>query len=196
MTFTAVLLAGGQSRRMGRDKATIIFRDEPLWKRQLGVLRELAPTKIFVSARTRPSWLPDDVELLLDERPSRGPLSGLTKALERTQTSHLFALAVDMPFMTREQMRALRDLTVTGRGIIPLIGERTEPLAAIYPREAGPDFIAALAGSDFSLQVLVRRLATSEKVRLFPVAEKEEHLYRSVNEPGDCKEGTPAEFVA
>jgi molybdopterin-guanine dinucleotide biosynthesis protein A len=189
ITFAAVLLAGGESRRMGRDKADVVFRDEPLWRRQLRVLRDLAPEKVFVSARTESSWLPSDTELLLDEPPSHGPLSGLTKAFAQMQTSHLVVLAVDMPFVTREELRLLCSLAAEGRGVVPVIGERAEPLAAIYPREAEPDFIAALAGSDFSLQPLVRKLISAGKMRAVPVLEKDQHLYLSFNEPSDIKEG-------
>ena len=189
MTFSAVLLAGGESRRMGRDKAAVVFRDEPLWRRQLRVLRDLGPEKVFVSARTESSWLPGDTELLLDEPPSRGPLSGLTKALVQMQTSHLVVLAVDMPFITREQLRLLCTMVSEGRGIVPVIGERTEPLAAVYPAEAAVDFTAALAGTDFSLQRIIQRLAAEEKVRLYAVPVEDEDLYRSLNEPRDFKEG-------
>src|ERR1700694_4682562 len=181
MTLTTVLLAGGESRRMGRDKATIAFRGEPLWQRQLELLRGLRPEKIFISVRNEPSWLPLDTELLLDEPPSRGPLSGLTRALASMQTSHLALLAVDMPFMTSEQMQVLWSLATIGRGVLPMIGNRAEPLAAIYPREAAPHFAAGLAGRDFSLQRLVRNLATANQVQIFSVPEKDEHLYRSVN---------------
>jgi molybdopterin-guanine dinucleotide biosynthesis protein A len=149
MTLTAVLLAGGESRRMGRDKATVVFRGQPLWERQIELLRSLQPEKIFVSVRTEPSWLPADTELLLDAPPSRGPLSGLTMALERIETSHLVVLAIDMPFMTNEQMQALWRLATVGCGVLPMIGDRAEPLAAIYPRGASPDFLAALSGGDF-----------------------------------------------
>jgi molybdopterin-guanine dinucleotide biosynthesis protein A len=173
---------------MGRDKAAVVFHDEPLWRRQLRVLRDLGPAKVFVSARTESAWLPKDTELLLDEPPSRGPLSGLTQALAQMQTSHLVALAVDMPFVSREQLRLLCSLVSTGRGIVPMIGERVEPLAAVYPREAAPDFVARLAGSDFSLQRLVRSLLAAGKVALFPVPEKDQHLYLSMNEPADIKE--------
>ena len=185
MTLTAVLLAGGESKRMNRDKATIVFRGQPLWQRQLDLLRELSPEKIFVSAREEPAWLPIGTELLLDEPPSRGPLSGLTKAFERMQTTHLVALAVDMPFMTDEQMQVLWRLATIGCGVLPMIGDRAEPLTAIYPREAAPHFAAGLAGRDFSLQRLVRNLATANQVQMFSIPEKDEHLYRSVNAPGD-----------
>jgi molybdopterin-guanine dinucleotide biosynthesis protein A len=189
ITLTAVLLAGGESRRMGRDKATIEFEGQPLWRRQLEVLRAVRTEKIFVSGRIEPSWLPDDAVLLLDDPPSRGPLSGLTKASAAMRTTHLLALAVDMPFMTSGQLDVLCELATEGRGVVPVIGERTEPLAAIYPAEASVDFAAALAGTDFSLQGIIRKLAADEKVRLYAVPVKDEHLYRSVNEPSDFKEG-------
>ena len=185
LTFSAVLLAGGESRRMGRDKAGVVFRDEPLWRRQLRVLRDLGPEKVFVSARTESVWLPDDTELLLDEPPSRGPLSGLAKALSQMKTSHLVVLAVDMPFVTREQLHHLCSLATEGCGVVPMIGERAEPLAAIYPREAAPDFISALAGADLSLQPLVRKLAAAGRVQTFSVPPEDERFYRSINTPAD-----------
>lgn len=188
MTLTAVLLVGGESRRMARDKATIVFRGQPLWRRQIELLRGLHPEKIFVSAQKEPSWLPDDAELLLDDPPSRGPLSGLTKSLAAMRTTHLLALAVDMPFMTREPMRSSWSLGTIGCGVLPMIGDRAEPLAAIYPREARTDLSAALVGDDFSLQRLCRALVQGRKLRIFQVSPRETELYRSVNELGDFKE--------
>jgi molybdopterin-guanine dinucleotide biosynthesis protein A len=188
ITLSALLLAGGESRRMGRDKATIEFNGQPLWERQLAILRALEPESIFVSARIAPSWLPNDVKLLLDDPPSRGPLSGLVKALTTMRTSHLVALAIDMPFMTNEALRRLLGETQRGEGLVPVIRDRAEPLAAIYPAEAGIDFVAAFTGTDFSLQLIIRKLAADEKLRLVPVTAEDEHLYRSVNEPSDFKE--------
>ena len=184
-TLTAVLLAGGESRRMGRDKATIAFRGQPLWQRQLELLRALRPEKIFVSVRKEPSWLPLDTELLLDEPPFRGPLSGLTRALASMQTSHLAVLAVDMPFMTSEQMRFLCGLAMVGCGLVPMMNDRAEPLAAIYPREAATDFAAALVGRDFSLQTLTRNLARTGRIQMLNVTDEARRFYRSVNEPDD-----------
>jgi len=189
MTLSAVLLAGGDSLRMGRDKATIVFRGEPLWQRQIGLLRDLRPEKIFVSVRKEPPWLPIEAELLLDEPPFRGPLGGLTRALEQMQTSHLVALAVDMPFMTSWQMQILWGRATLGSGVLPMIGDRAEPLAAIYPREAGGDSATALASNDFSLQRLSRRLVQLDKLRVFQVSQRDSRLFLSVNEPEDFKEG-------
>ena len=170
---------------MGRDKATIVFHGRPLWQRQLQVLRDLGPEKIFVSARKTPSWLPLDTELLLDEPPFRGPLSGLTRALASIQTSHLAVLAVDMPFMSSKQMQVLWSLARRGCGVLPMIGERAEPLAAIFPQGADSDSLVALAGDNFSLQRLSHGLVQGGKLRVFQVSQRETELYRSVNEPGD-----------
>jgi molybdopterin-guanine dinucleotide biosynthesis protein A len=185
MKLTAVLLAGGESRRMGTEKATIIFNGEPLWQRQITLLRHLGAKKILVSARAECLWRPVDTELVLDRPPSRGPISGLTAALARTRTSHLVALGVDMPFVTAAQLQDLCHRANAGCGVVPTIGGRAEPLAAVYPVEAYADFTAALTGNDWSLQPLVRRLVDEGKVQLVNVAEAEAGLYRSLNEPQD-----------
>ena len=187
MTLSTLLLVGGESRRMGRDKATIEIDGQPLWERQLEILRALAPKRIFVSARLAPSWLPSDVESLLDDPPSRGPLSGLAKALEVMRTTHLLALAVDMPFMTSQELRGLWEKAQIGQGVVPVIRGRVEPLAAVYPAQVATDFAAALTGTDFSLQLIVRKLAADKKVQLVTVSAEDGNLYRSVNEPGDFK---------
>ncbi len=184
-TLTAVLLAGGESRRMGTEKATIVFDGEPLWQRQIRLLRHLGAEEILVSARAERSWRPPDTELVLDQAPSRGPISGLTAALARTRTSHLVALGVDMPFVTAVQLQDLCHRANAGCGGVPTIGRRAEPLAAVYPVEAYVDFTATLAGNEWSLQPLVRRLADEGKVQLVKVSEVEAELYRSLNEPRD-----------
>ena len=87
---------------MRKDKATILFRGRLLWQIQLETLRKLEPEEILVSARIDPSWRPADVRFVADIPPSRGPLSGLAAALERMRTTHLLALAIDMPWMTND----------------------------------------------------------------------------------------------
>ncbi len=185
--ISAVLLAGGRSHRMGRDKATVLFRGKPLWEIQLDLLRILGPPEIFVSARTDPSWRPADVQFVADEPPSRGPLSGLVASIAKMRSAHLLALAVDMPFMTEKFLRYLCEQIEPRVGVVPKIDNRAEPLAAIYPREAEIDFRDALVGADFSLQTLVRHLLDSGKLRELSVTEQEQKLFLNVNEPADLQ---------
>ena len=187
MNITAVLLAGGESRRMGRDKATLLFHGKPLWQIQLELLRRLKPAEILVSARTDPSWRPADVQFVADDLPSRGPLSGIAASLAQVHTAHLLALAMDMPFMSESYLHYLCDRIEPGTGVVPTIDGRAESLAAIYPREADNDFRTALAGTDFSVQSVVRRLVESGKLQEVRVKEHEMKLFLNLNELSDLE---------
>jgi len=185
-TLTAVLFVGGLSRRMGTDKATLEFAGEPLWARQLRLLRELKPDALWISARARPVWCPAEIETIIDEPPSRGPLTGLAAALGKLQTSHLLALAVDMPRMTAEPLRKLWSLATAGCGIAPARGDLLEPLCAIYPSEAATNASNALAaGGDVSLQSFVHGLCRENRMQIYAVNESERRFFLNVNTPGD-----------
>jgi len=185
MNISAVLLAGGESRRMGRDKTTLLSRGKPLWQIQLELLQKLEPTEIFVSARTDPVWRPANVQFVADDLPSRGPLSGLAASLTRMRAQHLLALAIDMPFMTEEYLTFLCNQIEPGCGAVANIEDRFEPLAAIYPHEALANFQSALSGKDFSMQTVAGRLATEGKLRIVPVTSLERKLFLNLNEPAD-----------
>ena len=185
MNISAALLTGGESRRMGEDKATLLFRGKPLWRIQLDLLRKLAPTEIFVSAPADPVWRPADVQFVADDPPSRGPLSGLAASLAHMRTGHLLALAIDVPFMTEKYLRFLCSHTETGRGVIAKIDDRFEPLAAIYPQEALAMMQSALSGKDFSLQTVASRLVAEGKLQVTPVTSQERKLFLNLNEPAD-----------
>ena len=184
--ISAVLLAGGESRRMGVDKATFLFRGKPLWQIQLETLRRLRPAEIFLSARTDLLWRPNDVQFIADIPPSCGPLSGLIASLAKIHTAHLLALAIDMPFMTENYLRTICNAIESGQGVVAKIDNRAEPLAAVYPREAEIDFRTALAGTDLSMQNVVRQLVTSGKLLEISVTEQERRLFQNVNNVSDA----------
>ena len=195
MNISAVLLAGGQSRRMGRDKATILFRGKPLWQIQLDLLHKLQTAEIFVSARTDPAWRSSDVTFVPDEPPSRGPLTGLTATLARIRSNHLLVLAIDMPSMNEDHLRYLCEKMEPGRGVLPMISNRAEPLAAIYPVEARVDFVNALSGADFSMQMLTNQLVKMGRLCAIRVSEEEQRFYRNLNEPDDLDD-RPGSLIA
>jgi molybdopterin-guanine dinucleotide biosynthesis protein A len=187
MTLTAVLFVGGRSRRMGADKATLDIAGEPLWRKQIKLLRELQPQSLCISARERPAWCPPEIETVMDEPPSRGPLSGVAAALQRLQTSHLLALAIDLPQMTTDELRKLWALAEPGCGVVPTNGDFFEPLCAIYPAEAGAVAMEALAGNDVSLQNFSRLLLSLNLVRTHALTESEKPLFLNVNSPADLQ---------
>jgi molybdopterin-guanine dinucleotide biosynthesis protein A len=177
-----MLLVGGQSRRMGTDKAMLMMGGERLWQRQLGVLREVAPERLWISARARPDWCPEDVEAILDEPPSRGPLSGIAAALARLRTSHLLVLAIDMPQMTAAHVRKLWSRAKAGRGVVPINENWSEPLCAIYPAETSETALRALSQGRLSLQNFASDLIDGNWIKRYEIPDAERHLYLNLNE--------------
>ena len=185
MTLSAMLLAGGRSRRMGREKATLLIEGEPLWQRQLRVLQELQPAELWVSARAALPWCPPGIEVVLDTIPGCGPLSGVAAGLRRLQTSHLLVLAVDLPQMTAEHLSKLQSLTRPGQGVISRQGDYFEPLCAIYPGEAAAVAESALASSKLSLQPFAQLLLGKSQAVAYDLTPAEQTLYFNMNTPAD-----------
>ncbi len=187
ITLTAVLLVGGLSRRMGCDKATLGFEGQPLWSRQVALLQQLHPTTIWVSARTKPSWLTAEVEFIADAPPSRGPLSGVAAALDRLTSSHLLALAVDLPNMTANHLGKLTTTASVGCGVIPRNQDFFEPLAAIYPKAAALLAKGALSSKNVSMQSFATELLQQGLLREYVLSSEERSFYRNVNSREDLE---------
>lgn len=185
MKPSVLLLAGGRSRRMGVDKATLLISGEPLWQRQLRVLSDLRPSAVWVSARTVPPWRPPEIEVVTDTPPSRGPLSGVAAGLRRLQTSHLLVLAIDLPQMTAEHLRKLWSMARPGIGVVPLHGDYLEPLCAIYPAEAVVAAEKALKSNDVSLQHFAQNLLRQSQAQIYDLPSEERPLYLNLNTPSD-----------
>jgi molybdopterin-guanine dinucleotide biosynthesis protein A len=187
LTLTTVLLTGGESRRMGTDKATLIYEGQPLWCRQLDRLRALQPETILISARTKPAWCPPDAGAALDEPPSRGPLSGLAAALKDLHTTHLLVLAVDLPQMTAAHLQSLWAQARPGRGVIPQNGDYFEPLCAVYPVESLALAAQSLAAGQLALQALAKTLIREQLMQAHPLKADERQFYHNGNTPDDLK---------
>jgi molybdopterin-guanine dinucleotide biosynthesis protein A len=187
MKLSAVLLAGGESRRMGCDKATMHFRETPLWRHQLRRLRQTPAMEFLISARSDPPWRSADTIFVPDHPPSRGPISGVAAALAKMQGTHLLVLAIDMPLIPPTLLRSMSENIGPGRGVVPYTGSRAEPLAAVYPRECLAQIGAALNRNNFSMQPIVNELIHAGLLTVFPVSETDIPFYRSLNTPADLQ---------
>ncbi len=164
--FSAVLLAAGQSQRMGSDKAMLATADgRTWWERQCAVLTQAGAAEIFISARPEQTWVPATMTVVRDAEESGGPLAGIVAALERTAHGHVAVLAVDLPAMRAEWFTALWGACGPGVGAVGKYRNYFEPLAAIYPREILPTARMALARGEGSLQRLIAAEAARFAVR-------------------------------
>jgi molybdopterin-guanine dinucleotide biosynthesis protein A len=135
--MTGVVLAGGQSTRMGRDKATLEFDGQPLLERAVAVLRECFPEVMVIRQ--------DDV-------PGLGPIGGLLTALRRAP--EIFVVACDMPFLDAALIREMA-AQLPGYDAVAIPGE---PLHAAYSARILPVVEAQIAAGDYSVQSLLSKL--------------------------------------
>lgn len=135
-SFSAVLLAGGRSRRMGRDKARLECGGRTLIERQAALLRALAPAECFLAARAPDAYPDVGLPVLADAFPGQGPLAGIERALAVARQPLVLVLAVDLPRLTASRLRQLLAAGGETTGVVPRVAGRFEPLAAVYPKSA------------------------------------------------------------
>ena len=133
---TGVVLAGGASARMGRSKAALELRGEPLLRRVVRRLRLALPNVLVVGPPDLATLVPDTT-VLPDLTLGTGPLGGLHTALRAVTTPWVFVVACDMPFVAPALVRAMARLA-TVHADSDAVALRTthgvEPLHAVYQR--------------------------------------------------------------
>jgi molybdenum cofactor guanylyltransferase len=145
LQLSAVILAGGESKRMGRDKAWVEWAGQALLPRAVDTIRALGVREILISGRAGQDYSALGCPVLLDLKPGFGPLGGIERALQACVTPLLLVLAVDLPLMSTAFLEKLVARCDPLTGVVPERNGQLEPLAAIYPRRCHAlveDFIA------------------------------------------------------
>jgi molybdopterin-guanine dinucleotide biosynthesis protein A len=186
--WSALLMAGGESRRMGRDKATLVIAGEELWRRQVRTLRKAGFAEIMIARGEREPLGVGEPGLIVlpDAREGCGPLGALAAGLQRVSTGWLLVLAVDLPLMPAAFLRPMMELAgESGRGVVPQIDGRFEPLVAVYPGTCLEWSEDCLAGGQWSMRKLVQLCMRDKLLRSLKVRDNERGYFRNVNTPED-----------
>ena len=170
---------------MGRDKAFLEIDGAPLWSRQIGTLAALHPREIFIAGPRHAAWISAGCEIVTDARANAGPLAGLVAGLRHCATPLLLALAVDLPEMPADYLRALIRSSHEATGVVPKSSARFEPLAAVYPIAALPLAESRLRTGDFALQDFVAACVAENLFIEKAIRPGEEHFFRNLNTLSD-----------
>lgn len=172
-----LVLAGGESRRMGEEKALIRYSGEPQIARAATLLREVCDD-VYVSARADQEHVARaaGVELIPDQLMEIGPASGVLSAMRAHPDAAWFVLACDMPFVDAGTIRRLaveREASCCATAFENADG-RIEPLCAIYERKARPPLEESVRAGNMSLRawleiVPIRRIAAPNAETLWSV---------------------------
>jgi len=137
MKACGVILAGGRSSRMGRDKALLTLGGEPLIAR---LVRRFSAwfRQVVVVTNTPEAYAFLDVPMVGDRIPGLGPLAGLEAGLCASRYEHAFFCAVDMPFVSEALVRFMVESAPGHDIVVPAPGGEFEPMHAVYGRGCLP----------------------------------------------------------
>ena len=160
MKVTAIILAGGKNKRLGRAKATECIGGKSIVERVIERLRPLASQILIVTGAERTD-LPGtgEAEFLTDLYPGYGPLGGIYTGLAASLNYHSFAVACDMPFLNTKLLAYMVEQAGDFDAVVPrLDGGMIEPLHAVYARNCLEKIKARLESKQLSVESFVKTL--------------------------------------
>jgi molybdopterin-guanine dinucleotide biosynthesis protein A len=173
-----VVLVGGTSRRMGRDKASIKFNGSTLLIRASTVLSEVFTSVVISGGDTAPSG----IRIIPDLVSGLGPLGGLDTAYRTAAGRDVFLLAVDMPFVDEQTVRDIVEVPTGAMSVrVPVAAGRRQPLCAVYGSGLGPVVRDRIEGKDRSMESLFDAVDVNEITGL------SDELFTNVNTQADLE---------
>lgn len=177
--WTGVVLAGGKSSRMGRDKALIEIDGRSLLDRALDTLEPLVDDLLVIGdpikyGHVGPFVIGDDI-------PGKGPIGGIVTAMRYASNDNLLVLACDMPYIDRKLLELLKkELGNFTDAVVPRHGDRVEPLCAAYHRRCERAFRQAMERGELKVQDVLRHVRTN----FIPIEDGADR-FRNLNTPDD-----------
>ncbi len=153
---TALIMAGGNSRRMGQDKANLLFGSRTLLQSVIATLQPLF-SEVIISVRQPSAEI--GLQQVYDDPAHAGPLAGLGAGLEYTSMPWMFAVACDMPFISPAVIEYLALQRINCQAVVPMVQGYPQPLAAFYAKDClGAVQDCLNGGGKHSLRALLDKL--------------------------------------
>ncbi len=182
--WTGVVLAGGRSSRMGRDKALIEIDGRTLLDRTLDKLEPHVQELLVIGDPQKYGHVGPFV--FADDIPGVGPLGGVLTAMRYASNDRLLVLACDMPNVTPQLFERLKEgLAREGTAFVPACDGQPEPLAAAYHRRCRSTFEARVAQGAWKVSDALEQVRATF-VQICPGEDGwPADLFRNINAPGD-----------
>jgi molybdopterin-guanine dinucleotide biosynthesis protein A len=183
---TAWLLAGGASRRMGRDKALLLHQGDPLLLNRRKLLQQTCrEVHVLAPVERYAAW---GIKGTADLRPGCGPLGAIETALLLSRTDWNLIFACDLPHVTLDWLRQLLSAPRENFDCIASTcisnsaggGEEVQPLCALWQKSALPFVASSLNAGNFRVRDVLADL------RLQLLSCPHPGMLANWNEPADC----------
>ncbi|MDJ0867353.1 MAG: molybdenum cofactor guanylyltransferase [Myxococcota bacterium] len=167
MSRAAIVLCGGRSTRMQRDKATLPFGPETMLERIVRTVSEVVDEVWVVAREGQP--LPGDFRIARDPEEGLGPLAGLVAGLEACRAERAFLTSCDVPLLRAAYAARLLDLSEMHDVAVPVVDGHTMVTSAVYSRAVLPAAKRLLAERRlrplFLLEAADTRRVTEDELR-------------------------------
>ena len=184
--MVAVILSGGQSRRMGTPKAWVDIGGRPCIGRVLDACRAAPLGVEFQGTLAGLAEAFPGVPVWPDADPGQGPLAALAAAFARRPGRSVFLLACDLPFVSPDLLRGVAAALDGADWAVPAHGGQLHPLCAAYAPSALPLVAALLGQGRRDMHALLRHPALSgRRVEPTPAWGAPDTLLMNVNTPED-----------
>ena len=156
--ISGIVLAGGMSRRLGRDKSVELVGGDPLIARVIGRLSKVSEEiVVVVNDLERASALPlyESAKVEIDIYPGKGSLGGIFTGLSAMSEDWGIVVACDMPFLNVELLRHMLSLRDGFDAVVPILARYPEPTHALYSRVCLPHIERRLKADDLKIANLL-----------------------------------------
>jgi molybdopterin-guanine dinucleotide biosynthesis protein A len=182
MQITGIILAGGQSTRMGTDKALIQINEKTLLENAIDICKPVF-SEILVSSNN-PDHGKFGAKIIPDEFANCGPLSGIYSCLKKSETDWNFVISVDAAFIELDFIRYLTTQIGDFDAIVPLHDKGKEPLISIYHKNGLIEMQKHLKSGNLKMQNLINAINT-KFVGSQKWVEKYPKIFTNLNCPED-----------
>jgi len=183
--ITGIVLAGGKSKRMGREKGRVLLNGKELIQYSIDAIKPLCSYILISSGLT--SFNDLGYEVVPDIYPGKGPMGGIYSALKRSKTNLNLVLSCDIPFVSTQLLQHLLEMPKKYSVCIPEYKNLPEPLSGRYNLSVLPQMKACLLKNQLKLVDFLSK----EKVRWVPVGPDlpfyNPNLFMNINRPRDLE---------
>ncbi len=151
---SGVLIAGGKSRRMGRDKRFLSIDGVSVFGRTLSLLRTMFAETVVVLAEPVEGLEVRGCSVVYDVVKDGGSLGGLLTGLIASTSPRVFAVACDMPFLDEDVIRFISSCDPTADVIAARLAGRFHPMHAAYSKRCIPFLQAMAERHELKIQML------------------------------------------
>jgi len=183
MSLTGIILSGGESSRMGKEKGLCLLQGKPLIEYSFDLLKKFCDSIIISSNNNVYEYL--GCQIVKDEVQGIGPAGGIYSCLRASRNDENFIISCDMPMVTGGLIRYLLSHKKDFDALIPLFNGFPEPLCAFYHKSCIPVFKKSIEQGEYKIQNIIKGINTG----FIHVKSTDQFysplLFTNVNTPGD-----------